>query len=65
MIERGTRVRLIRCNDRYTRLQPGEEGTVSCVDALGTVHIRWDSGSHLGLIPDDDEFDVALIQKSN
>ena len=65
MIGPGTRVRLIRCNDRYTRLQPGEEGTVSCVDALGTVHIHWDSGSRLGLIPDDDEFDVALIQKPN
>ena len=48
----GRRVRLERCSDPYTRLQPGAEGTVTHVDALGTVHVKWDSGARLGLVPE-------------
>jgi Domain of unknown function (DUF4314) len=55
----GRRVRLVRCNDPHTKLQPGTLGTVTCVDDLGTVHVRWDSGSTLGLCEDDgDRFEV-------
>jgi hypothetical protein len=50
---RGTRIQLICCNDPYTRLEPGALGTVGMVDALGTVHVKWDSGAHLGLCRDD------------
>ena len=49
----GRRVRLIKCNDQYTRLEPGAEGTVVSVDDVGTVHVRWDSGVLLGLVWDD------------
>ena len=47
------RVRLIRCNDPYTKLPPGTEGTVEFVDDMGTVFVKWDNGSSLGLCPDD------------
>lgn len=57
MASRGQRVRLIYCSDPYTRLQPGEEGTVTRVDEVGTLHVRWDSGSALGLIPGEDSWD--------
>lgn len=50
MPERGTRVRLVRCADPWTRLEPGELGTVLDTDSLGTVHIAWDSGARLGLV---------------
>ena len=46
----GRRVRLIRCDDEHTRLEPGSLGTVSLVDDFGTVHVRWDDGHYLGLI---------------
>lgn len=46
----GDRVRLVRCTDEYTRLRPGELGTVSFIDDTGTVHVDWDSGSKLGLV---------------
>lgn len=46
----GQRVRLLRCTDPHTRLEPGEKGTVMSVDSLGTVHVKWDSGSNLGLV---------------
>lgn len=46
----GKRVRLQYTNDPYTTLRSGDEGTVSFVDDFGTLHVRWDSGSGLGLI---------------
>ncbi len=44
----GTRVALVRMDDPYTKLQPGDEGAVIAVDDIGTVHIQWDNGSTLG-----------------
>lgn len=49
----GRRVRLIKCNDAYTKLTPGLEGKVSIVDDVGTVHVNWDNGAVLGLCWDD------------
>ena len=46
----GDRVRLIRTTDPHTCLRPCAEGTVTSVDDLGTVHVRWDDGSTLGLV---------------
>ena len=46
----GTRVELIYMNDPYNRkLVPG-----SWVDDMGTVHVSWDCGSSLRLIPGED-----------
>lgn len=44
----GTRVELIRMDDPYATLKPGDQGTVSFVDDIGTIHIKWDCGSSLG-----------------
>lgn len=54
----GRRVRLVRTTDSYTALIPGDEGTVDLVDDMGTVHVLWDNGSSLGLIPDEDQWTV-------
>jgi hypothetical protein len=35
-------------------LLPGDEGTVTLVDSLGTVHVTWDQGGEYGLIPGHD-----------
>ena len=53
MTQVGDRVKLVRCNDPYTRLTTGELGTVSFIDDMGTVHVDWDSGSRLGLVRED------------
>ena len=45
----GTRVELISMNDEYTRLCPGDKGTVRGVDDIGTIHVDWDCGSGLGI----------------
>lgn len=54
----GKRVRLIECTDPHTRLQPGIKGTVALVDDAGTLHVTWDSGASLGLIPGEDRWEV-------
>jgi hypothetical protein len=47
---KGRRVRLVSCSDPWTKLTPGELGTVSFVDDVDTVHVDWDSGSKLGMV---------------
>lgn len=54
----GTRVRLVRTTDVYTQLPRGSEGTVTLTDSMGTVHVKWDNGSSLGLIPNEDRWEV-------
>ena len=46
----GTRVELINMNDPYTKLKPGDRGTVSMVDDTG----NWDCGSGLGVVYGED-----------
>ena len=55
-IQKGDRVRLVSTNDPHTRLVTGDLGTVDEIDDFGTVHIDWDSGSTLGLIPGEDSW---------
>lgn len=55
----GDRVRLVRCTDEWTRLDPGAIGTVDFIDSTGTLHMRWDNGSTLGLIPGVDAWEVV------
>lgn len=49
---KGKRIRLICCNDTYTRLPHGLEGTVEFEDDAGTLFVKWDNGSTLGLCRD-------------
>jgi hypothetical protein len=50
----GTRVELVRMNDPYSKLKPGDKGTVDFVDDTGTIFCSWDSGSTLGVVYGED-----------
>lgn len=52
------RIELVFTSDPYTELKPGDRGTVSLVDDIGTVHVNWDSGSKLGLCPGEDQYRI-------
>lgn len=59
MIDRtltGRRVELVSTSDPYTDLRAGDKGSVVFVDDVGTVHVKWDAGSSLGLIPGEDRY---------
>ena len=46
----GTRVELVHMgDDPYSKLVPGDKGTVKHIDDMGTIHVSWDKGSSLGL----------------
>lgn len=53
---KGKRVVLIKIEDEYTKLKSGDEGTIQYEDDMNTIHVKWDNGEHLGLIPDVDEY---------
>lgn len=52
----GTRVKLIKMDDPYTHLKPGDWGTVQGVDDAGQIMMKWDRGGSLSLIPGEDIF---------
>jgi Domain of unknown function (DUF4314) len=54
----GDRVRVELCTDPYSPVERGTEGTVTLVDAMGTVHVDWDNGRTLGLVPGEDLFTI-------
>lgn len=54
----GMRVKLISMDDPYTSLKEGAEGTIDHVDGMGQIHVNWDNGSRLALIPEEDQFTI-------
>ena len=52
---KGCRVELVRMGDPYSRLKPGDQGSVVWVDDIGTVHVCWDNGSSLGVAYGEDQ----------
>lgn len=54
----GTRIMLDHMDD-IQAVTAGTKGTVDHVDDMGTIHMKWDNGSSLGLCPDTDRFHVV------
>ena len=40
----------------YAPVPSGMRGTVTFVDDVGTVHMKWDNGRTLGIVPNVDDF---------
>jgi len=51
---KGTRVALVSMSDPYSKLKPGDQGTVDFVDDTGTIFCSWDIGSSLGIVYGED-----------
>lgn len=58
----GTKIQCIQMDDPYHAVAPGAIGTVDHVDDVCTIHMSWENGSSLGLIPGEDHF--KIIEKS-
>ena len=54
----GTRIKLIEMNDPWNPVEPGTRGTVEFVDDIGQIHMKWDNGRTLALVPGQDEFRI-------
>lgn len=54
----GTRIKLIEMNDPWNPVEPGTKGTVQLVDDIGQIHMKWDNGRTLALVPGQDQFKI-------
>ena len=52
----GTRIQLEEMIDIYSPVKSGTRGTVRFVDSIGQIHMQWDDGRSLALIPETDSF---------
>ncbi len=59
----GTRIRLHHMEDAQA-VPEGTEGTVVAVDSIGQIHMNWDNGRTLALIPGEDSFS-AIQQRQD
>ena len=56
-----TRIKLLKdMDDEY--LKAGATGRVDYIDDMGTIHMKWDCGSSLGLIVGKDDFEIEKIK---
>ena len=53
----GMNIELIKMYD-FQAPPTGTKGTIDFVDDIGTIHIKWENGSSLGLVVGIDEFKV-------
>lgn len=64
----GTRLLLNNMNDPYAPVPPGTRGTVDFVDDAGQIHMKWDNGRTLAIVPSEDDFrkltDEELAEES-
>jgi hypothetical protein len=52
----GMRIRMVSMIDDPNPIQNGEEGTIRLVDSMGVIHVNWDNGRTLGVIPGADQY---------
>lgn len=57
MVKIGDKIKCIAMDDEQA-VPTGTYGTVYHIDDLGTIHVSWENGSGLGLIPGVDEFEI-------
>ena len=55
----GLRIHLISMDTEDPNpIDSGLEGTIDRVDDMGTIHVNWDDGRRLGVIPGVDDYQI-------
>jgi len=57
LAKKGMRIRMIHMDDERP-VDEGMEGTIRNVDDMGTIHVTWDDGRTLGVVPNVDEYEL-------
>jgi hypothetical protein len=53
---KGKRIRLTEDMNDPQPIKAGEEGTIKFTDGIGQIHVSWDNGRSLAVIPNEDKF---------
>lgn len=61
----GARIQLVYTSATYTLLRPRNLGYVRDVDDANIIHVEWDNGSSLGLIPGVDSWQIVKERNKN
>ncbi len=56
----GTRLLLLSMDDPYAPIECGMKGTVVHVDDAAQIHMRWDNGRTLAIVPGEDSFRMKI-----
>jgi len=54
----GKRIRLIQMGNDPNPVEPGTEGVIDFVDGIGQLHVKWDNGRTLAIVPEEDEYEI-------
>ena len=55
---KGTKLQMITMRNEKYPAPPGTVGEVTHIDDMGSIHMKWENGSSLALIPEVDSFKV-------
>ena len=58
----GTKLQLISMRDEKYPILPGTIGVVTHIDDMGSIHLKWQNGSSLAIIPEVDSFRVVRAE---
>lgn len=65
----GTRIMLLSMDDPYAPVPEGTKGTVVHVDDAAQIHMKWDNGRTLAIVPGEDSFrkltDEEIAEEEN
>lgn len=59
----GTKIQLISMRNEKYPILPGTIGEVTHIDDMGSIHMKWQNGSSLALIPEVDSFKAVVAEK--
>ena len=59
----GTKLQLLSMRNEKYPVLPGTVGEVTHIDDAGSIHMRWENGSSLALIPEIDSFQTVSEAK--
>lgn len=54
----GTRIEMLCMGSDPHPIEPGTRGTVVHVDDIGQIHMKWDNGRTLAIVPSEDAFKI-------
>lgn len=60
----GTRIELIEMEDPFAPVPSGTRGTVKSVDDIGQLHMHWDNGRSLAVVPREDSFRKLTLEEA-